>query len=126
MGGVRVIPIRTLHQLHQVGRRVLLIELVNTFQNALRSPVSVSLLLLKSPLLLCVALLLLYALSDPLSLLRKLFGIPRQEVHQLRALGAGVVFFSGLERHRIHQLHAPPTYRLDNRPGAQADGIAPP
>jgi hypothetical protein len=53
------------------------IELVNTFQNALRFPVSVSLLLLKSPLLLCVALLLLYALSDPLSLLRKLFGIAR-------------------------------------------------
>ena len=77
MGGVRVIPIRTLHQLHQVGGRVLLIELVNTFQNALRFPVSVSLLLLKSPLLLCVALPLLYALPDPLSLLRKLFGIPR-------------------------------------------------
>jgi hypothetical protein len=77
MGGVRVIPIRTLHQLHQVGGRVLLIELVNTFQNALRFPVGVSLLLLKSPLLLCVALLLLYGLSDPLSLLRKLFGIPR-------------------------------------------------
>ena len=75
MGGVRVIPIRTLHQLHQVGGRVLLIELVNTFQNALRFPVSVSLLLLKSPLLLCVALLLLYGLPDPLSLLRK--WIPR-------------------------------------------------
>lgn len=77
MGGVRVIPIRTLRRFHQAGRRVLLLEPVNTFQNALRFPVSVSLLLLKSPLLLCVALLLLYALSDPLSLFWKLFGIPR-------------------------------------------------
>jgi hypothetical protein len=124
-GGVRAVLIAP-QEFHQPRRRFILKEIVGAIQNMLRFPVSVLLLLSAAPLLLFTALILLDPLPYPLSLLRKLFGIPRQELHQLRAFRARVVFEFGPEGRRRHLPHPPPANRLDNRPGPQAHCFAPP